>query len=153
MSVETLPYSPEVVEESEGKTKRAYLPMYRIIMWDDNVTTMEFVIRILITLMGKEYSAAEKLMYEIHLQGSATVATMPLEQAEFKVEQVHCAAAMEEFPFTCTIEQAWLNTCRKKIYSHGINKAVLPLIKVTQFPPLLEFLYLHSEGCSIFFLA
>lgn len=106
MSVETLPYSPEVVEESEGKTKRAYLPMYRIIMWDDNVTTMEFVIRILITLMGKEYSAAEKLMYEIHLQGSATVATMPLEQAEFKVEQVHCAAAMEEFPFTCTIEQA-----------------------------------------------
>ena len=62
MSTETLPYSPGVVEESEGKTSRAYLPMYKIIMWDDNVTTMEFVIRILITLMGKEYSAAEKLM-------------------------------------------------------------------------------------------
>ena len=104
--VAALQSTEEVVEESEGETKRAYLPMYRIIMWDDNVTTMEFVIRILITLMGKEYSAAEKLMYEIHLQGSATVATMPLEQAEFKVEQVHCAAAMEEFPFTCTIEQA-----------------------------------------------
>ena len=96
MSTETLPYSPEVVEESEGRTNRAYLPMYRIIMWDDNVTTMEFVIRILITLME----------YEIHLQGSAAVATMPLEKAEFKVEQVHRAAAMEEFPFTCTIEQA-----------------------------------------------
>ncbi len=65
MSTETLPYSPEVVEESEGKTNRAYLPMYRIIMWDDNVTTMEFVIRVLITLMGKDYSTAEKLMYEI----------------------------------------------------------------------------------------
>ena len=83
MSTETLPYSPGVVEESEGKTNRTYLPMYRIIMWDDNVTTMEFVIRILITLMSKEYSTAEKLMYEIHLQGSATVATMPREQAEF----------------------------------------------------------------------
>ena len=113
MSTETLPYSPEVVEESEGRTNRAYLPMYRIIMWDDNVTTMEFVIRILITLMSKEYSTAEKLMYEIHLQGSAAVATMPLEKAEFKVEQVHRAAAMEEFPFTCTIEQAWLNICRE----------------------------------------
>ncbi|MEK9629274.1 MAG: ATP-dependent Clp protease adaptor ClpS [Nitrospinota bacterium] len=106
MSTEALPLSPGVVEESEGRTDRAYLPMYKIIMWDDNVTTMEFVIRILITLLGKEYSTAEKLMYEIHLQGAATVATLPLEQAEFKVEQVHRAAAMEEFPFTCTIEQA-----------------------------------------------
>ena len=106
MSTETLPFSPGVVEESEGKTDRSYLPLYKIIMWDDNVTTMEFVIRILITLMGKDYSTAEKLMYEIHLKGAATVATMPLEQAEFKVEQVHLAAAMEEFPFTCTIEQA-----------------------------------------------
>ena len=105
MSTETLPFSPGVVEEPEGKTDSSYLPLYKIIMWDDNVTTMEFVIRILITLMGKEYSTAEKLMYEIHLQGAATVATMPLEQAEFKVEQVHRAAAMEEFPFTCTIEK------------------------------------------------
>ena len=75
-------------------------------MWDDNVTTMEFVIRVLITLIGIVYSTAEKLMYEIHLQGSALVATMPLEQAEFKVDQIHRAAAMEEFPFTCTIELA-----------------------------------------------
>ena len=106
MSTETLPFSPEIVEESEGQTNRAYLPMYKIIMWDDNVTTMEFVIRVLITLIGKDYSTAEKLMYEIHLQGSALVATMPLEQAEFKVDQIHRAAAMEEFPFTCTIELA-----------------------------------------------
>ena len=106
MTTETLPFSPEIVEEAEGQTKRAYLPMYKIIMWDDNVTTMEFVIRVLITLMGKDYSTAEKLMYEIHLQGSALVATMPLEQAEFKVDQIHRAAAMEEFPFTCTIELA-----------------------------------------------
>ena len=62
MSTETLPYAPDVVEESEGQTNRAYLPMYKIIMWDDNVTTMEFVIRVLINLIGKEYSTAEKLM-------------------------------------------------------------------------------------------
>ena len=106
MSTETLPFSPGIVEESEEQTHRSYLPMYKIIMWDDNVTTMEFVIRVLITLIGKDYSTAEKLMYEIHLQGSALVATMPLEQAEFKVDQIHRAAAMEEFPFTCTIELA-----------------------------------------------
>ena len=106
MSVETLPSSPEIIESPVGDARKAYMPLYKVIMWDDNVTTMEFVIRVLIKLFGKEYSTAEKLMYEIHLKGAATVATMPLEQAEFKVEQVHTAAAMEEFPFTCTIEQA-----------------------------------------------
>ena len=106
MTTETLPYAPDVVEESDEQTNRTYLPMYKIVMWDDNVTTMEFVIRVLINLIGKEYSTAEKLMYEIHLKGAATVATMPLEQAEFKVEQIHCAAAIEEFPFTCTVEKA-----------------------------------------------
>ena len=106
MSVEISPLSPGVVEESDGKTRQSYLPLYKIIMWDDNVTTMEFVIRILINLFSKDYSTAEKLMYEIHLQGAGHVATLPLEQAEFKVEQVHTAAAMEEFPFTCTIEPA-----------------------------------------------
>ena len=107
MSVETAPFSPAIFEESEGQTRQAYLPLYKIIMWDDNVTTMEFVIRVLVKLFGKDYSTAEKLMYEIHLQGAGHVATLPLEQAEFKVEQVHTAAAMEEFPFTCTIEPAW----------------------------------------------
>ena len=106
MTVETLPLSPDIVEESEGQTRKAYLPLYKIIMWDDNVTTMEFVIRVLVKLFSKDYSTAEKLMYEIHLQGAGHVATLPLEQAEFKVEQVHTAAAMEDFPFTCTIEPA-----------------------------------------------
>ena len=105
MTVET-PLSPAVIEETEGETRKAYLPLYKIIMWDDNVTTMEFVIRVLVKLFSKDYSTAEQLMYEIHLQGAGHVATLPLEQAEFKVEQVHTAAAMEEFPFTCTIEPA-----------------------------------------------
>ena len=106
MPVETLPFSPGIIEESEGETRQAYLPLYKIIMWDDNVTTMEFVIRVLIKLFSKDYSTAEKLMYEIHFQGAALVVTLPLEQAEFKVEQVHSAATMEEFPLTCTIELA-----------------------------------------------
>ncbi len=101
---ETLPEFPDefVTEESRGKT--AYLPLYRVIMWDDNVTTMEFVVRMLIKIFVKDYSTAEKLMYEIHISGNSHVETLPLERAEFKVQQVHTAAAMENFPFRCTIE-------------------------------------------------
>ncbi len=104
MSTETLPYLPGIDDDQDERTRLSYLPMYRVIMWNDNVTTMEFVIRVLINLFAKDFDTAEGLMYEIHLNGSAHVVTLPLEQAEFKVEQVHSAAALEQFPFTCTIE-------------------------------------------------
>ncbi|HAK38048.1 MAG: ATP-dependent Clp protease adaptor ClpS [Nitrospinaceae bacterium] len=107
MSTETLPeVLPDIEHENEDveRTSKTYLPLYKVIMWDDDMTTMEFVIRILTNLFRKDYTTAEKLMYEIHFKGAAHVETLPLEQAEFKVEQVHSAAAMEQFPFRCTIE-------------------------------------------------
>jgi len=105
MATETLPEAPGVVEEIEERVLSDYLPLYRVIMWDDNVTTMEFVVRVLVKLFEKDSAAAENLMYAIHTNGMADVATLPLETAEFKVEQVHSAASIEQFPFTCTIEQ------------------------------------------------
>ena len=107
MSTETLPEvlpGTEQEREKEWTTSKTYLPLYKVIMWDDNITTMEFVIRMLTNLFRKDYETAEKLMYEIHLKGAAHVETLPLEQAEFKTEQVHSAAALEQFPFRCTIE-------------------------------------------------
>ena len=101
---EILPESPDKFTDEESRGKTAYLPLYRIIMWDDNVTTMEFVIRMLIKIFGKEYNVAEKLMFEIHISGNSHVETLPLERAEFKVQQVCTAATMENFPFRCTIE-------------------------------------------------
>lgn len=106
MATETLPYAPGTVENPGSESRLAYIPQYNVIMWNDEVTTMEFVVRILINMFQKDYSTAESLMFEIHSNGMAHVATMPLEQAEFKVDQVHMAASMEEFPFTCTIEPA-----------------------------------------------
>ena len=107
MSIETLPeVLPDIEHEIEEDrhTSKTYLPLYKIIMWDDDVTTMEFVIRVLTNLFRKDFTSAENLMYEIHFKGAAHVETLPLEQAEFKVEQVHSAAALEQFPFRCTIE-------------------------------------------------
>ena len=107
MSTETLPEilpGTEHEREDEDQTSKTNLPLYKVIMWNDDVTTMEFVIRMLTNLFRKDFSTAEKLMYEIHFKGAAHVETLPLEQAEFKVEQVYSAAALEQFPFRCTIE-------------------------------------------------
>ncbi len=91
-------------QDEENQKRTAYLPLYKVIMWDDDFTTMEFVIRMLVKVFGKEYSAAEKLMLQVHLAGAAHVDTLPLERAEFKVQQVHMAASWENYPFKCSIE-------------------------------------------------
>lgn len=112
MTTETLPETlpdteapaPEVDFEQETHKKTAYMPLYKVIMWDDNVTTTEFVIRMLVKIFGKDYHTAEKLMLEVHLTGASHVDTLPLERAEFKVQQVHTAAALENYPFKCSIE-------------------------------------------------
>ena len=104
MATETIPSLPDIQVDEEDLTRVDYLPLYKVIMWNDDTTTMEFVVRILIRVFGTDFETAERLMYEVHHMGSAVVATLPLEIAEFKVQQVHTAAAMEDFPLTCTIE-------------------------------------------------
>ncbi|CAI2718123.1 ATP-dependent Clp protease adaptor ClpS [Nitrospina watsonii] len=102
--IETLPEAPDTVVIPDSRNRTGYMPLYRVIMWDDDVTTMEFVIRMLFRVFGKDYPSAERLMLEVHYSGHAHVDTLPLERAEFKVDQVHKAAALENYPFRCTIE-------------------------------------------------
>ncbi len=101
---ETFPESPGTITEREDRSRVGYLPLYRILMWDDDVTTMEFVVRMLIRVFKKDIRMAERLMLEVHYTGSAHIDTQPLEIAEFRVEQVHKAAALENYPLRCTIE-------------------------------------------------
>ena len=78
MTTETLPEilpdieapAPRVVPDEGTRQKTAYLPLYKVIMWDDNVTTTEFVIRMLVKVFVKDYHTAEKLMLEVHLTGA-----------------------------------------------------------------------------------
>lgn len=95
---------PELSEETESEIEE--IPPYKVILLDDTVTTMEFVVRILIQIFGKDLDTAQALMWEVHTQGAAHVATLSQEQAELKQEQVHNAARAEGFPLRCVIEPA-----------------------------------------------
>lgn len=95
---------PEISEER--RSEREEISPYKVIFLDDPVTTMEFVIRILMELFGKELETAQRLMWEVHTQGASQVAVLSKEQAELKQEQVHAAARAQKFPFRCVIEPA-----------------------------------------------
>jgi len=101
--VDTLtPTRPDV----EDRTDLSAIPPYKVILLDDPFTTMDFVIRVLVGVFGKDPTTAARLMWEVHSKGASHVATLPLEQAELKQEQVHRAARTAGFPFRCVIETA-----------------------------------------------
>ncbi len=96
--------STEVIEKPEIKTR--ICPMYKVIMHNDDVTSMEFVIKILVTIFNKELPDASKIMLEIHTTGAGLAGVYALEHAELKVEQAHSLARTRNFPLTCSIEPA-----------------------------------------------
>ena len=81
-------------------------PPWRVILHNDDVTTMDFVVHLLVTLFAKPQADAVRLMLEVHRTGAATVATCPQERAELYVEQVHSLARARGFPLTATAESA-----------------------------------------------
>ena len=93
-----------VLPEEGSQQQTAYMPLYKVIMWNDNVTTMEFVIRMLVRVFDKDHLTDEKMMLGVHLTSASHVDTLPLERAEFKTQQVHMAAGWENYPFKCSIE-------------------------------------------------
>jgi ATP-dependent Clp protease adaptor protein ClpS len=101
-----MPVLPETRPEGTTFSDRKIEPvrLYKVILLDDNVTTFDFVIRVLISIFKKDHSTALKLTIEVHHNGSSHVTTLPREQAELRQAQVHDAARMEGFPFRCVIE-------------------------------------------------
>ena len=90
--------------EADTWTDEKLGPLYWVVMHNDPVTTMEFVVRVLVEVFGVTSARAVELMYNIHNLGLEHVVLMPLERAEFKVETVHRAARAQGYPLTCTVE-------------------------------------------------
>jgi len=97
--------SSELTTEST-ETETQLVPPYKIILLDDNVTPQDFVSTVLYRFFVPTLKEARRIMLEAHNTGSALVAVMPLERAEFKVEKAHEYSRMYSYPLTFTIEPA-----------------------------------------------
>ena len=79
---------------------------YRVILLNDNYTTMEFVVEILMVIFHKNMGDANRIMLDVHKKGKGTVGLYPWDIAATKVEQVHVAARESQFPLRCIVEPA-----------------------------------------------
>lgn len=79
-------------------------PRFRVLIHNDPVTPMDFVVHVLVTIFRKAVPEAFTIMLEAHNRDVALVDVMGLEEAEFRVEQAHCLARTAKYPLTFTIE-------------------------------------------------
>lgn len=79
---------------------------YRVVMHNDDYTTMEFVVEVLQAVFHHPLPNANRLMLEIHVKGHAACGIYPFEIAETKIDQVRRRAQEAGFPLKCTLEEA-----------------------------------------------
>ena len=79
--------------------------MYRVIMHNDDVTTMEFVIFVLQTVIRKEPDVPVELMLDIHTKRAAIVGIYTLDIALSKIRTTERYAAEGGFPLRLTTEK------------------------------------------------
>jgi ATP-dependent Clp protease adaptor protein ClpS len=90
----------EILEEVELKDPE----LYRVILHNDDYTTMEFVIEVLQKIFHKNSQEAEEIMWTVHEKGQAVCGVYTYEIAETKVEQVKLKARQNGFPLLATME-------------------------------------------------
>lgn len=91
-----------VLTKEQVKTKEP--PLFRVILLNDHYTTMEFVVLVLETVFHHSAEDAERIMLQVHRDGSGTAGIYIREVAETKVAIVQQLAKQNEFPLLCRME-------------------------------------------------
>jgi ATP-dependent Clp protease adaptor protein ClpS len=80
-------------------------PLYKVLLHNDDYTTMEFVILILEKVFLKTTAEATRVMLNVHNQGIGIAGVYTREVAETKVAIVLDLARKNEYPLLCTMEK------------------------------------------------
>lgn len=78
--------------------------MYKVVLLNDNYTTMDFVVLVLEHVFNKTPSEAQQIMLNVHEKGAGLAGIYTKDIAETKVALVHQIAKTNEFPLKCTME-------------------------------------------------
>src|SRR5579884_3900143 len=100
-----LPQHEELhVAESEEKTEEP--PLFRVLLHNDDYTTMDFVVHVLETIFNMPEDQAIQIMLNVHVKGIGVAGVYTYEVAEMKVAKTTALAREQEFPLLVTIEEA-----------------------------------------------
>jgi len=92
-----------VLERADDQTRVP--PRYRVLLHNDDYTTMEFVVSILEGIFAKSPAEAFRIMMHVHLNGVGVCGVYPHEIAETKAALVHERARADGFPLRASLEE------------------------------------------------
>lgn len=89
------------------KTKLSYKKpnMYKVLLHNDDYTTMDFVIEVLIKVFKKDSVEATKIMYDVHKRGFGVAGVYTSDIASTKIRQVNHMSEVSGFPLKLTMEK------------------------------------------------
>ena len=93
----------QVSSKTRDETKEPR--MYRVLLHNDDYTSMEFVVEILMVVFSKTPESAAKIMMNVHQKGIGVCGVYTHEIAETKVDTVHNLARESGYPLRCSMEQ------------------------------------------------
>ena len=96
-------FDSDILEQVDERLKEP--DMYRVLLLNDDYTTQDFVVEVLVSIFHKPPVDATRIMVDVHKKGRATVGLYPLDIASTRVKQVKDLAAVREFPLKCVMEQ------------------------------------------------
>ena len=92
-----------VKERPQSRTEEPI--RYKVVLLNDDYTTMEFVVHVLERLFHMTHAQAIEIMLTVHRRGLAVVGVFSHEVAETKVAQVMELARRQQHPLQCTMEK------------------------------------------------
>ena len=95
----------EVQTLTKEKIKLEETGLWDVIFLNDNITTMEFVIKVLKQIFGKTQEQAENITKQIHDQGQGIVGSYVHEVAEQKGIETTLIARQENFPLQVKVKK------------------------------------------------
>lgn len=96
---------PEFEEKVESHTELTEPPQYKVLLHNDNYTTMDFVVQVLETVFNKAPSEAIQIMLNVHKKNIGVCGIYTFEVAETKVDMVQRLATECSFPLKCSMEE------------------------------------------------
>jgi ATP-dependent Clp protease adaptor protein ClpS len=78
---------------------------YQVMLLNDDYTSMDFVVEVLMYVFHKSEEDAADIMLHVHKNGKGLAGIYPWDIAVTKAEQVHDLAVQNEFPLKCIVEK------------------------------------------------
>jgi len=88
----------EVAAQTKQRTQLKRPPLYKVLIHNDNYTTMDFVVRVLVEIFHQPENEAVETMWKVHIEGVGVAGIYSREIAETKMARAQAEATAHEFP-------------------------------------------------------